>query len=1025
MSILHPFSQLMATIVDDYPASVQTTGVLLPGVTVSARYDKPGDSDWFKFHAEAGQHYSFTGIGPGETNVAQRTVDLYDANGKIVVFNTWDFAPDKTGDYFLATTNYQVGDYTMTLNLLADDYSSDNSNPGNLYDGGQAGGAVNFRGDTDRFNMQMTAGQIYTIRYAADDGRSSLALTPADPNGAEPLWSQIRNSDGSSEITIMPAVSGQYSLLLSAYFNTPDGAGYTLTSLGSQADDYAGTTAGATALEVGSSVSGKIQAGPDIDTFKLELQAGITYALSLDSGQQPYYHPTYALLDGSGKTIGEVAPGAASLYTFTPTTSGSYYVNVAGYYQGNEAYTLSASLAVDDVGATAATAGSISVGKTVSGALEAGGGDRDWYGVALNAGTTYWFSLLGAAEGKGTLPSGFSGALLRVLDANGNVLATSDKLDAFNATAAVLPFVPGSSGKYYIEISTRDRTAGTYQLQAQLGVHDDFGNDSAHATRLESGIVTPGTLELPADKDVFKFNTAAGTTYAFKLVTTDHSVIPGFGASLSASDSSGAYLSLRQFSDIDGQPLYVLDPGAGGELNLSVFNNFFSGAAAPRGYRLTALSYGPDDYSADTKTLAALSMNGQLQVRFDSPADHDWIRVHLDAGRTYVFDLQGALSGHGSLNIKDSGAWMSLLDERGLHVSSPRLLDSGEGRLSFIATSSGDYYLDVSARGAQPGSYTVLVSDTTGDVSAPTVAAVTPGAGASGVSLTAGIDISFSETIMPGNLAGIALADASGHAVELSGYNHLAVAAGQHLLLDPLNLMPGTSYTLQLAAGSVLDLAGNKLAAPFSYTFSTLAAAVAGSSGSDYLIGNADGSILNGGDGIDTVSYAGDFFLERPVGGGNFTVRSWITNRSDTLVGIERVLFQSHAVALDIDGTGGQVYRLYQAAFNRTPDSAGLGYWISKMDHGASLSSVAHDFVGSNEFVGAYGSKPSDADFVSLLYHNVLHRDGEAAGVAHWLQVLGAGTSRDNVLIAFSESAEDQAALIGKIGNGFDYTPYG
>ena len=37
---------------------------------------------------------------------------------------------------------------------------------------------------------------------------------------------------------------------------------------------------------------------------------------------------------------------------------------------------------------------------------------------------------------------------------------------------------------------------------------------------------------------------------------------------------------------------------------------------------------------------------------------------------------------------------------------------------------------------------------------------------------------------------------------------------------------------------------------------------------------------------------------------------------------------QTKPLALDINGTAGQVYRLYQAAFDRKPDLVGLGYWI-------------------------------------------------------------------------------------------------
>ncbi|MNR66180.1 hypothetical protein D3C85_1895440 [compost metagenome] len=55
----------------------------------------------------------------------------------------------------------------------------------------------------------------------------------------------------------------------------------------------------------------------------------------------------------------------------------------------------------------------------------------------------------------------------------------------------------------------------------------------------------------------------------------------------------------------------------------------------------------------------------------------------------------------------------------------------------------------------------------------------------------------------------------------------------------------------------------------------------------------------------------------------------------------------------------------------------------------------------------------------------MLHRAGEAAGVAHWVDKLEHGTARADVLMGFSESAENRVEILKVIGNGFEYTPYG
>jgi hypothetical protein len=146
----------------------------------------------------------------------------------------------------------------------------------------------------------------------------------------------------------------------------------------------------------------------------------------------------------------------------------------------------------------------------------------------------------------------------------------------------------------------------------------------------------------------------------------------------------------------------------------------------------------------------------------------------------------------------------------------------------------------------------------------------------------------------------------------------------------------------------------------------------------------------------------------------------------DQLTGVERIAFADATVALDVDGSAGQVYRIYQAAFNRTPDKGGLGYWINAMDHGASFASVAQGFLDSSEYHKAYDGVKSNRELVTKYYENILHRTPDAGGLDFWAGVLdnkAAGTA--DVLASISDSAENKAGLIGVIGNGFEYTPYG
>lgn len=203
---------------------------------------------------------------------------------------------------------------------------------------------------------------------------------------------------------------------------------------------------------------------------------------------------------------------------------------------------------------------------------------------------------------------------------------------------------------------------------------------------------------------------------------------------------------------------------------------------------------------------------------------------------------------------------------------------------------------------------------------------------------------------------------------------------------------------------------------------------LSGSAADNRLIGMGGDDRLDGGAGHDTAAYLGlrnNFDVTRTATG--FTVVDKTGSEgTDTLVNVERIMFADAAMALDIGGTAGQAYRIYQAAFDRAPDAGGLGYWISMMDSGMSLGDVAKGFVASAEFVALYGAAPSNAELVDRYYQNVLHRAPDPAGRDFWLGALNSGAlSAAQVLEQFSESRENQEAVIGLIGNGFTYLPFG
>ena len=81
-----------------------------------------------------------------------------------------------------------------------------------------------------------------------------------------------------------------------------------------------------------------------------------------------------------------------------------------------------------------------------------------------------------------------------------------------------------------------------------------------------------------------------------------------------------------------------------------------------------------------------------------------------------------------------------------------------------------------------------------------------------------------------------------------------------------------------------------------------------------------------------------------------------------------------------------QVARLYDTAFDRTPDPAGLAAWRNALDAGATVEQIAQSFTTTPEFQALYGGpNASAAALVDGLYRNTLDRAPDPAGQSFWV----------------------------------------
>jgi len=202
-----------------------------------------------------------------------------------------------------------------------------------------------------------------------------------------------------------------------------------------------------------------------------------------------------------------------------------------------------------------------------------------------------------------------------------------------------------------------------------------------------------------------------------------------------------------------------------------------------------------------------------------------------------------------------------------------------------------------------------------------------------------------------------------------------------------------------------------------------------GTSGDDTFHAGSGNKAIDGLAGIDTVIFSGHQSAYTIVlAGAGFVVKDNVgTDGTDTVINIEKLQFADHTltIAPTPDATLLESYRIYKAAFDRAPDYGGLGFWYKSMAGGTSLNDVALGFSHSQECMDMYGSNPTDANFLTLLYQHVLGRTYDQGGYDWWLNTLTThANTQAKVLAQFSESPENIAHVAGVIANGIIYEAY-
>ncbi|MQA42453.1 DUF4214 domain-containing protein [Rugamonas aquatica] len=544
---------------------------------------------------------------------------------------------------------------------------------------------------------------------------------------------------------------------------------------------------------------------------------------------------------------------------------------------------------------------------------------------------------------------------------------------------------------------------------------NDSNNISPTIDTIAIGGTARGSFESKWDSDRFKVHLEAGTSYVFSMTSlfgVGYDYILG-NANLNLYYNNVSVVAAM--GDNDAGPAIAYQPAISGDYFIAA--ELYDAGGLPNGkldYQISAAIQQPDALSADIHTTGVLTAGGIVTGRFDVAGDVDWYKFHAEAGQHYTFSFP---------NESLLPTFFSIYDAQGKELT--------DSYIPLELATAGDYFIAVG--GNAVGDYSMHANNRVDDYSANDSSAgvIVAGGQATG-RLEYGVDQDrFHMQVQAGQI----------YTITLSGDQrdkdilHLRILDEQGKEIadatprpERADLLPTTfTATTSGTYSIVVSVFEHRHAGhdPYTIKASNPIPNDAGTAGNDILLGKNNGAAIHGGAGTDTVvldgSWIGYNIVQR---GGHAEVSQLSTGGTNILDGVERLLFDDKSIALDVDGVGGKAYRLYQAAFNRAPDESGLGYWIANMDKGLSLHDTAGYFLASEEFGRRYGANLSNEDFVTQLYSNVLHRAPDAEGYAYWLHDLQIGVPRANLLVNFSESPENQAALIQVIGNGFSYIPY-
>lgn len=721
----------------DVPGNTTTGATLAIGSSVTTKMEQPYDHDWFAVSLTAGVTYQFSLNGTGTDNTPV-IHGIFDAAGNYTgayaapILGPWTassttiFTPTASGTYYIDAFALYEGTYTLSAAQIENDVPTSTSTAAAVAVNGSATGNIGGATDVDWYRVNLVSGMTYVIKMQGSQSGAGTLEDPLiagifDAAGARVANTFSDDNDGNeASLVFRPTATGTYYIAADGY------AGYTGSyrlSVTEVPGDIGQAIATASTVTLNNPAVVTIDDAADVDWYSVSLTAGSTYGIRLQGAptkRGTLYDPVITgVYDSVGQFVTDTfvddSRGLLNpVLSFTPSTSGTYYISADGY----DRFTGTAKLAVtiDNIGTTNGTAGSFTVGTPADGTID-GNGDIDHYGVNLEASTTYYVRMLGIDSRSGDLADPLITAVYNSGGTSQTLTTINDPTDPLSVVVGRDSWVKfttaaGGAGTYYVAASGAGGTDGTFMLSADK---DIAGSQTTTATIPVPGSVT-GMIDESTDTDWYAVTLNTNTSYVVKML----GVYSGAG-SLADPYINGIRLSTTPTTIVAGTSGTGVDNALGRDsvariIPATAGTYYINAQSSSSTFGSYVLSIATEVGNTIATSDSTLTIGGFTNGTIDDTTDSDYFKISLTANTSYLFKMLGVETGVGTL---DDPLISSIRNSSNTAVTG--LVTSSVGLDSYarwIPTASGDYYVEAQGAGTDAGTFRLTAEAEIGNTAA-------------------------------------------------------------------------------------------------------------------------------------------------------------------------------------------------------------------------------------------------------------------------------------------------------------------